>query len=93
MELTSKFLYFSLSSIIVFLSCARMTQSVSHDTNIGFCQDVMWDRTVPLMTKVVHKRNNRIFASVRKIELELRFPEVMKNFNLFLNMLLMLRAK
>lgn len=76
MEFTSKYLYSSLLGVIALLSWAHMTQSVGHDYNVGFCSDIVWNRSVPLATKVVHKSNNRMFRTFRKIELELRFPEV-----------------
>lgn len=76
MEFTPKYLYSSLLGVIALLSCAHVTQSVGHDYNVGFCTDIVWNRSVPLTTKVVHKNNNRAFSVFRKIELELRFPEV-----------------
>lgn len=80
MEFASKFLQFTLLGVIALLSCSHLTQSVGHDTSIGFCNDITWGRSAPLMTKVVHKQNNRLFRTVfgRKIELSLRFPEVIK---------------
>lgn len=76
MKFTLNFLNCLLLGVIAFLSCARTTRSVGHDSNIGICQDVIWNRSAPLMTKVVHKNNNRMFKMFRKIELTLRFPEV-----------------
>lgn len=78
MEFASKFLYFTLLGAIALLSCSHLAQSVGHDSSIGFCNDITWGRSAPMMTKVVHKQNNRLFRSVlgRKVELTLRFPEV-----------------
>lgn len=81
MEFTSKFLYFSFLSVIALFSCSHVAQSVSHDSNIGFCTNFVWNRSVPLMTTVVHKQNNRMFRMFRKTDLTLRFPQVIRNFD------------
>lgn len=76
MEFTTKFLTISIFGVIALFSCAHVARSVGHDVNVGFCTNVIWNRSVPMMTKVVHKQNNRMFKMFRKTNLTIRFPEV-----------------
>lgn len=71
---STKFVLCAIISAVVILSCAPFSYGLSHDSIIGQCS--AWNRSVPVYTKAVHKQNNKWFSMFRKIELDLRFPEV-----------------
>lgn len=65
-------------SCITFTIIVLIKQSycVSHDSEIGNCSNVGWDRSIPMFSTNIHKPNNRWFSTFRKTDYTVRFPEV-----------------
>lgn len=63
-------------SIFVILSCAQQYHCLSHDSIVGYCTDVKRGVVQPVLSKTVHKPNNKWFKALRKTDVTLRLPEV-----------------
>lgn len=71
-----QFVLCTFASILMILSCAEQYQCISHDSSVGFCSNVTRTNSVPLVSKVIHKPNNKFMKFFRKTEITIRFPEV-----------------
>ncbi|XP_055318190.1 uncharacterized protein LOC129576714 [Sitodiplosis mosellana] len=64
------------ASILVIFSCAQQYNCLSHDSTIGLCSNVSRNNSVPILSKVIHKPNNKFMKYFRKTDVTIRFPEV-----------------
>lgn len=71
-----QFVRYVITSALAIFSCVQFSSGLSHDLSIGHCTDMTGNRSIPMLTQVVAKNNNKWFSSFRKTDITLRFPRV-----------------